>query len=683
MLRNTFFVTTALLVTPVLLVAALLTACTGSEEPASLPSSGIDLNGMDASVRPQDDFFAYVNGRWLSDTEIPADKTSWGTFDILRERTLEQLHRIVEQLPAEPTSHNAELVITLYRDILAAHSDAIHSLHALEPLLGRINELESHDQLPALFAELWRVGATTPIASWVGQDRRDSRRHVVYLSQAGLGLPDRDYYSDESERGQYLRSAYQHYLETLLELAGDGREKTARTTAILDLETRLAQHHWSRVDNRDAERTYNATTPQELLHTLTDDWQRYFDTLELTDQPRYIIRQPDYLANLQPLLAATPIPVWRDYLKIHLLRAYAPWLGSRFDEAYFDFYGRELGGAEQPEPLWKRALTSVNNHLGDALGQLYVERHFPPAARERMLTMVDNLRLAFADAITESAWMSQETQQRALEKLNALTVKIGYPNEWRDYSALQLQPGDLVGNLQRIRLWHHARDVALLDQPVDPEEWFMPVQTVNAYYSPTMNEIVFPAAILQPPFFDLAADDAVNYGAIGGVIGHEIGHAFDDQGSRYDADGNLNNWWTEQDRARFDALGQQLVRQFSEYEVLPGEFINGELTLGENIGDLGGLSMAIRAYRLALNGHEPLVLDGFTGEQRVFIGWAQAWRVKRRDEFVRSLLRTGPHSQPEFRVNGVIVNIDDFHQTFGTSPDDRLYKPAADRVRIW
>jgi len=374
--------------------------------------------------------------------------------------------------------------------------------------------------------------------------------------------------------------------------------------------------------------------------------------------------------------------VWRDYLKIHLLRAYAPWLGSDFDAAYFDFYGRELGGAEQPEPLWKRALTSINGHLGDALGQLYVEEHFPPAARERMLTMVENLRAAFAEAISESAWMSESTRQQALAKLDALNVKIGYPDEWRDYSALQLQPGDLVGNLQRIRLWRHARDVALLGQPVDPDEWFMPVQTVNAYYSPTMNEIVFPAAILQPPFFNLAADDAVNYGAIGGVIGHEIGHAFDDQGSRYDGEGNLNNWWTEQDRARFDALGQQLVAQFSRYEALPGEFINGELTLGENIGDLGGLSMAMRAYRLSLTGSPP-VLDGFTGEQRVFLGWAQAWRVKRRDEFVRSLLRTGPHSQPEFRVNGVVVNIDAFHDAFNTRPGDRLYKPTDERIRIW
>ena len=676
--RNPFF-------TPVLTLFAvwLLVACTPGDDAASLPPSGIDLSGMDTSVRPQDDLFAYVNGRWLSETEIPADKTSWGTFDILRERTLEQLHHIVEQLPAEPTDHNAELVTTLYRDILSAHDDPVQSLDALAPLLNSINDLESHNQLPTVFAELWRAGVTTPVASWVGQDRRNSRQHVVYLSQAGLGLPDRDYYFDESERGQQLRSAYRHYLENLLELAGDGQEKAARTSAVLDLETRLAGHHWSRVDNRDAERTYNATSARELLQTLTDDWQRYFETLELTDQPRYIVRQPDYLVQLQPLLDDTDLSVWRDYLKIHLLRAYAPWLGSEFDAAYFDFYGRELGGAEQPEPLWKRALTSINNHLGDALGQLYVEQHFPPAARERMLTMVEHLRDAFAGAITESAWMSQETRQQALAKLSALNVKIGYPDEWRDYSALHLQPGDLVGNLQRIRLWRHARDVALLDQPVDPQEWFMPVQTVNAYYSPTMNEIVFPAAILQPPFFDLAADDAVNYGAIGGVIGHEIGHAFDDQGSRYDAEGNLNNWWTEQDRARFEALGQQLVGQFSQYEALPGEFINGELTLGENIGDLGGLTMAMRAYRLMLNGSEPPVLDGFTGEQRVFIGWAQAWRVKRRDEFVRSLLRTGPHSQPEFRVNGVVVNIDAFHRAFDTHPADRLYKPAAERIHIW
>lgn len=676
--RNAFFVALSAV------LMALLVSCAGDDTRlVQSQSSGVDLDGMDTSVRPQDDLFAYANGRWLSDTEIPADKTSWGTFDILRERTLEQLHAILEQLPAEPDDHNAHLVTTLYQDILAAHDHPVHSLDALEPLLHKIRELTSHDQLPGLFAELSRIGATTPLASWVGQDRRASSRHAVYLSQAGLGLPDRDYYFDESEQGGQLRDAYRHYLATLLELAGDGQQKAARTDAILDLETRLAQHHWSRVDNRDAERTYNAVHSQDLLAILTEDWQRYFDTLKLGQQTHYIVHQPDYLEQLQPLLLSTELAVWRDYLKAHLLRAYAPWLGSDFDAAYFDFYGRELGGAEQPEPLWKRALTSTNNHLGDALGQLYVQQHFSPEARARMLVMVEHLRDAFADAIAGSAWMSQETQQKAQEKLAALNVKIGYPDEWRDYSTLHLQPGELVGNLQRIRLWWHAREVALLNQPVDPEEWFMPVQTVNAYYSPTMNEIVFPAAILQPPFFDPAADDAINYGAIGGVIGHEIGHAFDDQGSRYDADGNLNNWWTDQDRNRFDTLGQKLVKQFSNYEVLPGAFINGELTLGENIGDLGGLSMAARAYRRTLDGAESPILDGFTGEQRVFIGWAQAWRVKRREEFVRSLLRTGPHSQPRFRVNGAVVNIDDFHTAFDTTPGDELYQPPAERIRIW
>lgn len=668
-----------------LILTVALTACSGGEGDRAEPpvESGIDLEGMDTSVRPQDDLFAFVNGGWLRDTVIPADKTSWGTFDILRERTLEQLREIVEGLPEEPRNHNEHLVVTLYRDILAANNEPVTQLDALAPQFERISSLSAHDQLPGLFAELSRLGVTTPLVSWVGQDRRDSHRHVIYLSQSGLGLPDRDYYTDESEQGQRLRDGYHTYLRQLLELAGDSQDREARTAAVIELETRLAQHHWTQVANRDAERTYNSTGKDELLYTLTADWQSYFEVLEFAGRSRYVIRQPDYLERLQPILQDTGLEVWRDYLKIHLLRAYAPWLGSDFDAAYFDFYGRELGGAEQAEPLWKRAISNLNSRLGDALGQLYVEEHFPAEARERMFEMVEHLKVAFRHSIEELPWMSEGTRGKALEKLDALNTKIGYPDQWRDYSELHLQPGDLIGNIQRIRQWHHERDVALLDEPVDPDEWFMPVQTVNAYYSPTMNEIVFPAAILQPPFFNIEADDAINYGAIGGVIGHEIGHAFDDQGSRYDAEGNLNNWWTDADRERFEALGRQLAEQFSRYEALPGEFTNGQLTLGENIGDLGGLSMAIRAYHHALSGSEPPVLDGFSGEQRVFIGWAQAWRVKRRDEFVRRLLRTGPHSQPEFRVNGVVVNIDGFHEAFDTRPGDGLYKPQAERIRIW
>lgn len=682
MLRSVFLAhVTALSVT------LMLMACSSGEHPRTdrveTAESGIDLGGMDLSVRPQDDLFTFVNGGWLRDTTIPADKTSWGTFDILRERTREQLREIIEDLPPEPHSHEEQLVVTLYRDILAANAEPVSHLDQLAAQFEQIAKLSAHDQLPALFAELSRIGVTTPLVSWVGQDRRHSNRHVIYLSQAGLGLPDRDYYSDESEQGQRLRDEYHRYLQKLLELAGDGRDTPARTTAVIDLETRLAEHHWSQVANRDAEKTYNLAGKDELLYALTPDWQSYFDILEFADRSHYVIRQPDYLEELQLVLHATELAVWRDYLKVHLLRTYAPWLGSDFDAAYFDFYGRELGGAEQPEALWKRAISKVNGRLGDALGQLYVAQHFPAEARGHMLTMVAHLKMAFRDAIEEAPWMSVETRHRALEKLDTLNTKIGCPDHWRDYSELHLRAGELIGNLQRIHQWRHNRDVALLDQPVDPDEWFMPVQTVNAYYSPTMNEIVFPAAILQPPFFDMEADDAVNYGAIGGVIGHEIGHAFDDQGSRYDAEGNLNNWWTEADRERFDTLGQRLAQQFSQYEALPGEFTNGQLTLGENIGDLGGLSMAIRAYGYALNGSTAPILDGFSGEQRVFIGWAQAWRVQRRDEFVRRLLRTGPHSQPEFRVNGVVVNIDNFHKAFATQPGDELYKAEAERIRIW
>ena len=673
---------TALLV---IATAAALAACNPPatpEQTAPLPS-GLELAGRDTGVRPQDDLFAHANGTWLKTTEIPADKASWGAFELLRERTLDQLHALIEALPPEPADHNARLIGHLYRDLLASNELPRRDLAVFADEFAAIDGLRHHDELPALFARLSRLGASTPLGAWIDQDRKDSSVYTVYLSQGGLGLPDRDYYFDASDKGEALRAGYGDYLQQLLTLANDGDDAESRSNAVLALETSLAEHHWTRVANRDAEKTYNPTPGDALLDGLGEPWRAFLDNLDLAGRDSYVVRQPSYLAELDGLVTGTDLAVWKDYLKLQLLDAYAPYLGSDFDRAQFDFYGKQLNGTPEQEPQWQRAIGFMNGAVGEALGQLYVEKHFPPAAKARMEQLVANLKRAFHDSISTLPWMTPATRARALEKLAAFNTKIGYPDKWEDYSALETQPNDLIGNIRRVRAWYHQRQVERLGQPVDRDEWFMPPQTVNAYYSPSMNEIVFPAAILQPPFFHPDADDAVNYGAIGAVIGHEIGHGFDDQGSRYDGKGNLDNWWSDEDRAHFEALGKRLAAQYSRYEPLPGEFINGELTLGENIGDLGGLSMALRAYELSLAGEEPPEIDGYSGHQRVFMGWAQAWRVKRRDELVSQLLKTGPHSQPEFRVNGVVVNIDGFHDAFATQPGDGLYKPQDQRIRIW
>lgn len=667
------------------LLITLLSACTPQlilrESPPLL--SGLEPEGMDTSVRPQDDLFRHANGNWLRHTEIPADKASWGTFDILRERTLEQLRGIIETSLDNPQSHNEKITAYLYRDLLDTNEEGNANLRLLSEELAAIATVASHDRLPALFARLARIGVTTPLASGIGQDQGNSSQYAVYLSQAGLGLPDRDNYFDDSEQGKVLLAGYEQYLQQLLLLSYDRDQTERRVAAVIALERRLAEHHWTRVANRDAEKTYNPIPADEVIGHLAPRWRAFFEDQSIDGRPMYVVRQPSYLKELNSLLDGADLRVWRDYLKLQLLNAYAPYLGKEFDQAQFALYGTLLRGTTEQEPQWQRAISFLNGAVGEVLGQLYVEQYFPPAAKKHMLTLVGNVKMAFHGSISELEWMTPPTRTRALEKLAAFNTKIGYPDKWRDYSDLEIRPGDLIGNIKRIRQWSHQRDVQRLDQPVDRDEWFMPPQTVNAYYSPSMNEIVFPAAILQPPFFNQAADDAVNYGAIGAVIGHEIGHGFDDQGSRYDGQGNLNNWWSDEDREHFEALGKKLVEQYNQYEPLPGEPMNGQLTLGENIGDLGGLSMALRAYELSLKGREPPVIDGYSGYQRVFLGWAQAWRLQRRDELVRQLLKTGPHSQAEFRVNGVVVNIDGFHKAFNTQPGDGLYKPQEERIKIW
>jgi len=646
--------------------------------------SGIDRSGMDTSIRPQDDFFAYANGAWLANTEIPADKSSWGSFHILHEKSLKQLQAII-QASAKTADNNesATKIGAFYRAWLDHEAVEERGISPLQGELDTIQAATTADDIVEIFGHYNSIGIDAPFNFWINQDDKDSTRYVVFLTQSGLGLPDRDYYFDESERGQEILDRYREFITALLQEAGAGDAETA-AERIIELETRLAEHQWTKVENRDSEKTYNKYTAAETRALLADfDFHNFAKGAGIAGQVDYVVRQLSYFEALNQIFREADIDTWRDYLTFNLLASYAPYLSEPFEQLHFGFYNQTLNGQPEQEARWKRAINSINSNIGELLGQLYVAKHFPPEAKARMTELVDNLIAAYRESIINLEWMSDATREKALDKLGKFTPKIGYPDKWKDYSTLEVRDDDLVGNIKRARQFNHQLQVDKLGKPVDRDEWFMTPQRVNAYYNPGMNEIVFPAAILQPPFFNLEADDAVNYGAIGGVIGHEIGHGFDDQGSKYTGDGNLENWWTSADRKRFDARTRQLISQYRNFEPLPGLRLNGALTLGENIGDLGGLSIAHKAYLLSLKGEPAPELDGFTGDQRVFIGWAQGWRVKRRQELVERLVKTDPHSPPEFRVNGVVANITPFYDAFGVGPGDKLYLPPEQRVRIW
>jgi putative endopeptidase len=650
------------------------------------PALGFDPANFDTSVRPQDDFYQFANGTWLSTTPIPADRTSFGSFDALREQSETALRELLEEAAAD-RSHAAgsdlQKVADYYRSYLDA--DRIESL-GLDPLraeLDRIARVEDRAFLPAQLAHLQRLRVQTPFALFVGQDQRQSDRYIASISQSGLGLPERDYYTRAGESFERTRTAYLHYMETMLAAAGVADPATA-AGQVMTLETAMAEAHWDRVRNRDREATYNLMTGAELQRlTPTFDWDVFLAATGGDRSPGFVVRQPDYLQALARLMEDTPLRAWRHYMTFKLLDAYAGVLPAAFGDAQFEFRGRALAGLDEAPPRWKRAVGATEGALGEVAGRLYVERHFSPEAKARMQELVDNLLVAFRQGIDELEWMGPETKVEAQAKLARFNVKIGYPDEWRDYSELEVRDGDAVGNQMRSAAFGFQRMMDRLGQPVDRNEWGMTPQTVNAYYSPTMNEIVFPAGILQPPFFNLEADDAVNYGAIGGVIGHEISHGFDDQGSRSDGDGNLRDWWTAEDQQAFAERTGRLAEQYSGYCPMEGLCVDGRVALGENIGDLSGLTVAYRAYRLSLGDDEAPVIDGFTGDQRFFLGWAQIWRINYRDEALRQRVMVGPHSPNMYRVNGVMVNMPEFYEAFDVQPGDGLYVAPEARVRIW
>jgi putative endopeptidase len=662
------------------------TAPDGSVRPAGVASSalGVDTANFDRSVRPQDDFFRFVNGGWLARTEIPGDRGRYGAFDELRERSEEAVQSLVQELVRSPerrvAGSDAQKVADFYEAYLDVAGIERLGLRPLAAELHHIAALRAHAQLPGAFAHLQRIGVQTPIGAGVGQDQKDAERYVATIGQSGLGLPNRTYYFDAPFAS--AREAYVRYLETLLRHAGDP-DPAAGARAVMALETALAERHWTPEASRNRDATYNAFEWSELARLGDFAWADHLQAFGVGASPIVVVRQPDYFQALSEIVAATPMETWRRYLTANLLHSYADVLPSALGAARFEFTGRSLQGLEVERARDLRATAAVEGALRDVVGRLYVERHFDPVARERMQVLVSNIMEAFRLGIDRLEWMGEETRREAHAKLAAFNVKIGYPDTWRDYAGLEVRSGDALGNAMRARLFGHAYMAGRLGAPVDRDVWGMSPQTVNAYYSPSLNEIVFPAAILQPPFFDVNADDAVNYGAIGGVIGHEISHGFDDQGRRSDGAGNLRDWWTAEDAGRFEALGERLAAQYSAQEPLPGMFLNGKLGLGENIGDLSGLAVAYAAYRISLGGEEAPIIDGFTGDQRFFLGWGQIWRTLFREESLRQQIARGPHSPGEFRVRVPLSNIDAFHEAFGVVEGDGMYRAPGERVKIW
>ncbi|MFW6773359.1 M13 family metallopeptidase [Nocardioides sp. CPCC 205120] len=653
--------------------------------------------GMDPAVRPTDDLFGHVNGRWLVESEIPEDRSSWGPFVALADTAEEQVWAIVEEYAAaDPATldPDAAKIGAAYRSFMDTDTVEAKGFDPIQPYLHAVAGLRDLRELAALVGELERVGGTGFFGAYVSTDAKDSDRYLFHVYQGGLGLPDESYYRDEKFAPQV--EAYLAYLTRVLTLVGHEAPEEAAET-VLALDRRLAHGHWERAETRDIQKTYNRLTFAELTELCPAfDWEVYARNLsgaasgadELLAET--VVKQPSYLAHLSDVLEAVPIESWRTWLTTRVLRAFGAYLHDEMVRTNFDFYGRTLSGTPELRARWKRGVSFTESALGEAVGREYVARHFPPVAKEKMDELVANLVEAYRRSILTLDWMTDGTKQRALEKLGKFTPKIGYPVRWRDYSNLVVVPDDLVDNVAAAAAFETDRELAKIGAPVDRDEWFMLPQTVNAYYNPGTNEICFPAAILQPPFFSPDAHPAENYGGIGAVIGHEIGHGFDDQGSQYDGAGNLEDWWTADDRAAFEVKSRALIAQYDGFSPrnMPEEHVNGSLTVGENIGDLGGLTIAHKAYLISL-GLDPeggpateLDADGLTGSQRLFLSWAHVWRTKRREAQERQYLTIDPHSPPEFRAN-IVRNLDEFHASFGTQPGDGLWLEPSERVRIW
>jgi putative endopeptidase len=649
-------------------------------------ASGIDKANIDLSVRPQDNFYSYVNGAWLNAHEIPGDKTAIGSFYDLRDEADDNVKAIIEELAATKNlkmGSDEQKVADLFRSFMDLDTRNTAGTAPVKTIFDDINGLKNKNELATFFGENQKIGVGSPLAFYISVDAKDSTRYATHIWQSGLGLPDRDYYFNEAKRFAALREGYLAHIENIFNLAGLKNGKAAAQT-IMTLETKLAGFHWTKVESRDSTKRYNKFNVADL-NTVTDsfNWAAYLAAQGVATQKDIIINQPSFIKGFGETFAATSLADWQTYLTFHTLSNFSSSLTTELTNENFDFYSKQLSGREEQRPLWKRGVAVVNDNLGEVIGKVYVGRHFKPEAKTRMTELVENLRDAYGASIDELDWMSEATKTAAHIKLASFEPKIGYPDKWEDYSALSIKNDDLVGNIIRSGTVAHQKELAKLGGPIDRQEWAMTPQTVNAYYNPTKNEIVFPAAILQPPFFNLAADDAVNYGGIGAVIGHEMGHGFDDQGSKYDSDGNMRNWWTDEDLAAFTMRADNLVAQYANYEVFDDLNVNGELTLGENIGDLSGVTIAYKAYKASLNGKEAPVIEGLTGDQRFFMGFAQIWRGKMVEKSLRNRVATDPHSPGEFRTLGALSNMPEFYSAFDVKVGDAMYIAPEKRVKIW
>ncbi|QEE62437.1 peptidase M13 [Salinibacterium sp. dk2585] len=644
-------------------------------------ASGIDLDELDPGIRPQDDLFRHVNGKWISRTQIPSDKARYGSFYVLAEEAEQAVRAIIEESQHADPGTEQRKVGDLFTSFMDEQRIEQLGAEPLRPALESIDAVASLADLLATLGRLERQGVAGLFQLFVDNDPGNPERYLVFMEQGGTGLPDESYFREE--RFAEVRDKYRAFIERMFTLAGiEGAADAA--ARVFEVETAIASHHWDNVRTRDAEATYNLTSWSETAGEHLGAW------LSAMDPPagsfdELVVREPSFINGVEGLFTGDRLDAWRDWLRWQVIRSSAPYLSSAFVEANFDFYGRTLTGTPEMRARWKRGVSFVEGAMGEAVGKIYVERHFPPTAKAAMDVLVDNLVEAYRQSISQLPWMTDATRTRALEKLEKFTPKIGFPSKWRDYSALEVDPADLLGNVRATSEFEFQRELGKVGKPLDRDEWFMTPQTINAYYNPGFNEIVFPAAILQYPFFDENRDDAANYGAIGAVIGHEIGHGFDDQGSRFDGDGRLIDWWTAEDRAAFEKLTKTLIEQYDALapKQTPEHHVNGSLTIGENIGDLGGLGIAWKAYQLSLGGEQAPVLDGLSGAERFFLSWAQAWQMKARDEEVIRLLAIDPHSPNEFRCNQIVRNIDAFYETFDLSESDALWLAPAERVSIW
>jgi predicted metalloendopeptidase len=669
-------------------MAAFAGAADNVHSAAAGTTSGIETQYIDQGVRVQDDFFGHLNGKWLQTTEIPSDRTSWGTFMKLRDDTQAQIRVIVEadqKKPGKKAGSDEQKIGDLYTSFMDEKKLEALGTKPLAGELQRIRTLKDKKGVPALVAHLAKIGVPAPYGIGVAQDAKESTKYATYIRQGGLGLPDRDYYLKmDDARMAGIKAKYEQHVTNMLALAGD-KDAAAKAKAIVAFETELAKVQWTRVELRDPNKSYNKMSVEELAKLAPDyDWKAALGAAGIGNKASYVIvGQPSYITGFNEVLNKTELDTVKAYFQWQVLREFSPFLSKAFVDERFEFYGKTLSGVKEQEPRWKRGVATVEGALGEALGREYTAQYFPPERKARMQELVKNVLAAYRESIDGLDWMGAETKKEAQAKLAKFNPKIGYPNKWRDYSKLAIKKDDLVGNAMRTATFAYNRNIDKLGKPIDREEWGMTPQTINAYYNSRLNEIVFPAAILQPPFFNMAADDAVNYGAIGAVIGHEIGHGFDDKGSQSDGDGNLRNWWTAEDQARFKAKTDMLVKQYAAFEPVPGYHVNGELTLGENIGDNSGLAIAYKAYKISLHGQPAPVIDGLSGDQRFFMGFGQVWRSKMRDEAQINQVKTDPHSPGQFRANGTLRNQAAFYEAFGVKEGDKMYLKPEERVTIW